>query len=159
MINGNSGMQGKGERLDITRIFNAPPDLVFRLWSEPEHMARWSCPKDFTTTLNEGDVRPGGNWRMCMRSPAGQDYCLQGTYWEIMAPERILFTHAWEDAEGKPLHETQVTVCFTEVDGKTRQTFRQAGFESAASRDSHEAGWNECFDKEDAYLSQLTRSG
>ena len=63
-----------------------------------------------------------------------------------------------KDAEGKPLHETQVTVCFTEVDGKTRQTFRQAGFESAASRDSHEAGWNECFDKEDAYLSQLTRS-
>ncbi len=67
---------------------------------------------------------------------AGQVYCLQGTCWKIVASERILFTHAWEDAEGKPHHGTQVTVCFTEVDGKTRQTFRQAGFESAASRDS-----------------------
>src|SRR5687768_11224970 len=159
MSDGDSGMHGSGEELAITRIFDAPADLVFRLWSDPGHMARWSCPKDFTVTCNEGDVRPGGHWRMCMRSPEGRDYCLQGTYWEIIAPERMLFTHAWEDPEGKPRHETQVTVCFSEEDGKTRQIFRQAGFESEAERVSHEAGWNECFDKEDAYLSQLARSG
>ena len=64
MVNRNYRTQGRGEQLDITRIFDAPPDIVFRLWSEPEHMARWSCPKDFTTTFHEGDVRPGGRWRM-----------------------------------------------------------------------------------------------
>ena len=158
MMDGRSG-KGGGEELVITRVLDAPPDLVFALWSEPGHMAQWSCPRGFTTTLSEGDVRPGGRWRMCMRSPEGRDHCLQGTYWEIIAPERILFTHAWEDEEGKPGHETQVIVRFLAEDGKTRQVFRQAGFESAADRASHEAGWNECFDKEEAYLSGLVRSG
>ncbi len=161
MTDGHSSMPGiqRGEEeLVITRIFDAPPDMVFRLWSEPEHMARWSCPQGFTTTLNEGDIRPGGHWRMCMRSPDGRDHCLQGIYWEIVPPERILFTHAWEDETGKPGHETQVCVRFTEENGKTRQVFRQTGFETPAMRDSHEAGWNECFDKEEAYLSQPGRS-
>jgi uncharacterized protein YndB with AHSA1/START domain len=89
-----------------------------------------------------------------MRSPDGTDHWLGGVYREIAPPERLVFTHAWEHDEGKPGHETLVTVAFAEQDGKTRLTFRQAAFESVADRDSHREGWTECLDRLEAYLDE-----
>jgi uncharacterized protein YndB with AHSA1/START domain len=144
-------MQPAEQVLSITRIFDAPPSFVFKFWTQSEHMAEWSCPKDFMTTFCEGDIHPGGAWRMCMRSPEGKDYCIRGIYQEIAEPERIIFTHAWENPEGKPGHETLVTVSFSKYGEKTGEqtklTFHQGVFESVAERNSHEEGWNECFDK------------
>ena len=141
--------------LVITRVVNAPPSLVFKAWTEREHLLHWSAPHGFTVTHCEGDVRPGGAWRSCMRSPEGVDLWLSGVYREIVAPERLVFTHAWEDDEGKRGHETLVTVTFIDHGGKTKLTFRQAFFESVESRDGHMGGWNECFDRLGDYLREL----
>ncbi len=138
--------------LTIARVFDAPRQLVFEVWTQPEHFARWLGPKDFTTTSCTINVRPGGTYRACIRSPSGQDHWMQGVYRSIVEPERLVFTFAWEDEDGQPKHETLVTVTFAQQDGKTRLTFHQAIFESVESRDSHRSGWSECFDRLEAYL-------
>jgi uncharacterized protein YndB with AHSA1/START domain len=150
-----SAAAGTAEReLVITRIFDAPKSLVFKAWTEREHLVHWSAPHGFTITHCEGDLRPGGAWRCCMRSPDGTDHWLGGVYREIAPPERLVFTHAWEDEDGRPGHETLVTATFAEQDGKTRFTFHQAVFESVAARDSHREGWTECLDRLEEYLGE-----
>jgi uncharacterized protein YndB with AHSA1/START domain len=140
--------------LTITRVFDAPPGLVFKAWTEPERLVRWSGPEGFTTTSCAMDVRPGGSYRSCIRSPEGTDHCMQGVYREIAEPERLVFTFAWEDAEGRPGREMLVTVTFAEDDGKTRMTFHQAVFESVEDRDGHREGWSSSFDLLEAYLAK-----
>jgi uncharacterized protein YndB with AHSA1/START domain len=80
---------------------------------------------------------------------------MQGVYREVIAPERLVFTFAWEDENGQPKHETLVTVTFTEQNKQTLMTFHQAIFESVESRNSHQSGWSECFDRLAAYLTEL----
>ncbi|MGC1273092.1 MAG: SRPBCC family protein [Planctomycetaceae bacterium] len=134
--------------LVITRVFDAPRSLVFDAWTKQEHLARWSAPRGFSIPCGEGDVRPGGVWRCCMKSPDDKDLWLGGVYREVVPGERLVFTHAWDDATGQPGHETLVTVSFADhPGGGTTLTFRQEGFPSIASRDGHAEGWNECFDR------------
>jgi uncharacterized protein YndB with AHSA1/START domain len=133
--------------LVITRAFDAPRALVFKVWTEPERLVRWWGPEGFTVPSCEMDLRPGGAFRFLMRSPEGNDHRLQGVYREIVEPERLVFTWAWVGANGKPGHETLVTVTFAEHGAKTKLTLHQAVFESVESRDSHEEGWTECLDR------------
>lgn len=140
--------------LVITRTFDAPRSLVFRAWTEREHLMHWGAPHGFTVTHCEGDARPGGTWRACMVSPEGVEHWNGGTYREVVAPERLVYTFAWEE-DGRPGHETLLTVTFAETGGKTKMTFRQARFTSVASRDSHQGGWSESFERLGSYLSTL----
>ena len=140
--------------LVITRVFDAPRDVVYKAWTDPESAAAWWGPKGFTLTHREIDVRPGGRWRVCMRSPDGVDYWAQGVYREFKAPERFVYTWAWEKPEGKPGRETLVTVEFAAQGDKTKMTFRQAEFETAEDRDSHRGGWSESFDRLAEYLTK-----
>jgi uncharacterized protein YndB with AHSA1/START domain len=148
----------KNSDLVITRVFDAPRELVWKAWTEPERIKQWSAPKDFTMPVAEGDLRPGGAWRSSMRQPDGTELWLGGVYREIVEPERLVFTHAWLDDKGKPGPETLVTVTLTEREGKTEMSFRQTGFDSVESRDGHAGGWNECFDKLDDLLSESGRN-
>jgi uncharacterized protein YndB with AHSA1/START domain len=141
--------------LTVTRVFDAPRSIVFKAWTEREHAMRWWGPKDFTTTYCMMDVRPGGAWRTCIRSPQGVDYWSQGVYREIVPPERLVFTFAWDDEHDQPTVETLVTVTFDDHNGKTRLTFHQTPFTSVESRDSHTEGWSESFDRLDAYLTNI----
>jgi uncharacterized protein YndB with AHSA1/START domain len=140
--------------LVITRVLDAPRSLVFKAWTQPEHMVRWLGPRDFTAPACKLDVRPGGAWRACIRCAKGVDHWMQGVYREVVEPERLVFTFAWEE-QGKPGHETLVTITLAEQDGKTLFTFHQATFESVESRDSHHGGWSECFDRLEQYLASL----
>lgn len=133
--------------LEITRIFDAPRSLVFGLWTRPEHLARWWGPKDFSVPAVSLDFRPGGRYRHAIRSADGVDYWMQGVYREIVEPERIVFTFAWEDVGTSPQDWTLVTVNFEDIGGKTRLTFRQEPFDTMEQRDSHHAGWGECLDR------------
>lgn len=133
-----------GDSLTLTRLFDAPPALVFKAWTGPEHVARWWGPKDFTVPSCEWDFRPGGRWRACMRSAEGAEYRSRGVFREIAAPERLVFTFAWEEPDAL---ETLVTVTLSEQDGKTRLTFHQTPFKSRRQRDSHLEGWGECMDR------------
>lgn len=141
--------------LYISRRFDAPRTLVFEAWTRPEHLNRWCCPSGFTIPFSEGEIRPGGTFRTCMRAPSGEEHWLSGTYREIVAPERIVFSHAWHDETGKPGHETVVTVRLEEDGGGTRLTLHQAFFASKAARDGHEGGWNETLDSLAGYLAGL----
>ncbi|WAL59864.1 SRPBCC family protein [Thermocoleostomius sinensis] len=149
----NNATTIQDRQLTITRLLDAPRSLVFKVWTQPEHFSRWLGPKDFTTIGCQMNVQVGGMYRACIRSPEGTDYWMQGIYREIIEPERIVFTFAWEDENSQPKHETLVTVTFEEQGNKTLMTFQQAIFESIESRDSHNTGWSECFDRLATYLT------
>ena len=143
----------------ITRVFDAPRALVFASLTRPEHLARWFGPRNFTAPSVEADVRPGGRWRICIRSPDGTDYWSHGVYREIVPPERLAFTHVWEDGHGAAGHETLITITFEEIEGKTRMTFHKAVLVSVHERNAQHAGWSECFDRLGAYLGGTPAGG
>lgn len=128
---------------------------MFKVWTQPEHFSRWLGPKDFTTIGCQMYVQVGGMYRACIRSPEGTDHWMQGVYREVIEPERLVFTFAWEDENSQLKHETLVTVIFTEQNNQTLMTFHQAIFESTESRNSHHSGWSECFDRLATYLTAL----
>src|SRR5260370_21490124 len=74
--------------LTLTRVLDAPRELVFRMWTDPQHVAQWWGPMGFTNPVREMDVRPGGALRIGMRAPDGTDYPMIGTYREDVSPER-----------------------------------------------------------------------
>jgi uncharacterized protein YndB with AHSA1/START domain len=144
--------------LVITRTLDAPREMVFAAWTENEHLERWQgAPEGFTVTVEESDIREGGHFKICMRSPDGVDHRLQGVYREITPPERLVFTHAWIDAAGKPGRETLVTITFVARGNRTELTLRQTGFESANSRDGHRVGWDSTLNRLARYL--MSRRG
>ena len=142
-----------GRHLVVTRLVDAPRSLVFKAWTEQEHVARWWGPQGFTTTFCDMDIRPGGTFRFCMRSPTGTDHWKRGVYREIVPPERIVFTFAWEDAAGNPGHELLTTVTFAEHGTKTRLTLHQAVFETVEGCDDHRRGWTSCLERFAAYMT------
>jgi uncharacterized protein YndB with AHSA1/START domain len=103
----------------ITRVLDAKRDLVFKAWTEPNHLARWWGPHGFTNPVCELDVRPGGAIRIDMRGPDGTVYPMTGVFREIIEPERLMFTASSLDDEGCPLFEVLNTVTFAERAGKT----------------------------------------
>ena len=142
--------------LVLTRLFDAPRSLVFKAWTEPEHLARWWGPRGFTSTIIANDVRPGGAYRFHMRGPEGDDHWLQGVYREVVAPERLVMAGAWTDADGKPTSpETLLTVTFEEHEGKTKLTLHQAVFESVTARDAHRGGWTSSLERLAEYLATV----
>jgi uncharacterized protein YndB with AHSA1/START domain len=118
------------------RVFDAPRDLVFTVWSDPRHLAHWWGPHGFRTTTHSFDMRPGGVWRFVMHGPDGRDYQNRITYEEVVRPERIVYRHGGgEDVE--PV-QFKTTVTFEAVkggsQGRTRITMRM-DFPSAAERE------------------------
>ena len=144
--------------LKLTRVFEAPRELVFAVWTRPEHLAQWWGPSDFTLPHCETDFRPGGAYRFCMRAPDGTDHWVWGEYREIVEPERLVFTWHREDADGKPFNESVVTVTFANRGGdKTELTLHQAVFWTTEDRDAHRGGWSECLDRLGNYVEQRFR--
>lgn len=130
--------------LFIEREFAAPAKLVFEAWSSAEHQRHWMGPEGFTVPSCEIDFRVGGCYRTCIRSAEGSEYWMRGTYREIVAASRIVFTFSWEE-DGERGMENVVTLTFTEYAGKTTMTFHQMPFHSEFERDSHNGGWTSCF--------------
>ena len=131
--------------LTITRVFDAPRELVFAAWTDPDQLASWLGPHGYTGAAVTLATRPGGAWRACIRSPEGDEHWMHGVYREITAPERLVFTFAW-DTEGDLRTETLVTIGFADLDGKTEMTFVQTGFPTVADRDGHDEGWTSSFE-------------
>lgn len=147
--------------LIITRVFDAPRELVWKAWTEPESMKCWWGPKGFTSPVYKMDLRVGGEYLSCMRSPDGQDFWSKGVFREIIEPERLVMTDSFADKEGNTVSasyygmsgdwplEMLVTVVFEEHEGKTKLTLKHSGSKgiSATDRDNMQQGWNESFDK------------
>lgn len=144
--------------LRLTRMFDAPRQLVWDAWTRPEHLERWQgAPEGMTVTLVEKDLRPGGRFKLCMRAPDGAEYWLQGEYLEVVPPELLVFTHTWMDAAGQPGKATVVRMTFDAWGRKTEVTLHQTGFASEGARDGHEQGWGSTLDRLGDYLAQVAR--
>ena len=148
------GAESRQNELRIDRVFDAPRELVFRMWSAPEFLARWWGPKGLYLSYCAMDFREGGKWRYCMHQPDGADYWVSGTYEEIRAPERLSFT--WIGDVGQ--FSTLVEIDFEDFGGRTLMHFRQAPFPNAEVRDDHDGGWSASFELLATYL-ELYRSG
>jgi len=157
MALGNVVMEPADRVLVITRIFDAPRELVFKAWTSPDHLVHWMGPRGFKSTVLGSDLRPGGAYRIHMIGPEGDDHWTQGVFREIVEPERLVMAGSWADAQGNPTSpETLLTLTFDEHEGKkTRLTLHQALFESVTARDSHQGGWNSALDCLAEYLAAL----
>lgn len=112
-----------GEReIVLTRVFDAPRELVFDAYTDPAHVDEWWGPRGFTTTTLEKDVRPGGAWRFLMHGPDGTVYDNRIVYTEIARPERIAYVHG-RDVDDDP-GRFEVTATFTDLGGRTELTSR-----------------------------------
>ena len=140
----------KEREIVITRRFDAPAALLFKMWTEAEHVTRWWAPAGYTTTVREMDARPGGTFRLVMHGPDGTDYPVKGVYKEVSPPRRLVYSDDWDD-DSKPSMEALVTVTFDEKDGKTTLTLHIL----CATPEDRTAmidmgvvtGWTSCFDK------------
>ncbi|CAM4092902.1 SRPBCC domain-containing protein [Paenibacillus alkaliterrae] len=120
----------EGSTLVLERVFNAPRELVFKAFSEAEHLKHWWGPKGWTLPVCNVDFRPGGTWHYCMKCEdknQGDFYGMESwgkaLYREITVPEQIVYTDWFSDAEGniaENMPETLVTLDFVEQDGKTK---------------------------------------
>ncbi len=136
----------------LTRIIDAPRELVFEAWTDPKHMAVWWGPKYFTNPVCEMDVRPGGAILIHMQGPDGVVYPMKGTFHEIVKPERLVFAIiAFEDEKGNALLATLLTATFAEHRGKTKLTVHEVvtkaepGVEGALA--GMEIGLSQSFDR------------
>lgn len=152
----DTGSPLRDDELYIVRAFAAPLPLVFRMWEDVEHRARWWAPKAFRCTHMKQDFRVGGAWRACIVSQETGESWQGGTFREIERDRRIVFTFAW-DAGPSAGVETVVTVTFAERNGMTVQTFHQAPFLNVERRDAHVVGWSQLLDREQAYAETLTQ--
>ena len=121
---------GKQE-IVITRICDAPRELVFKTFTGPNLIPQWWGPKNLTITVDKMDVRPGGIWRFVQRDANSNEYAFNGVYHEIVAPERLVYTFEFE---GMPGHVLLETVTFEEHDGKMKLTDKSV-FQTVEDRD------------------------
>jgi uncharacterized protein YndB with AHSA1/START domain len=134
----------------LTRSFDAPRERVFDAWLNADQIAKWIGPRSIRAETKGLEPKVGGRYRIHMRGVDGGDGpIVAGVYREIVRPERIVFTWAWETAHshGMSGQETLVTLTFRTVAGKTEMTIRHELFSTKESRDSHNQGWDASFDK------------
>jgi uncharacterized protein YndB with AHSA1/START domain len=139
--------------LDLTRVLDVPRSRVFALWSNSDHMARWWGPRGFTLVSCRIDFRPGGVFRFTMRGPDGRDYPFEGTYSDVVPPERIAFRGTIDGD-----NEVMTTVTFVEHDGKTTLSVYQTYMvESDSTRGAHE-GWAQTLERLAEYLAHPSQA-
>ncbi len=157
-------MDQNNNGLVIVREFDAPRELVWRAWTEPEHFMRWWGPKDFTAPVATIDFKVGGKYVNCMRGAAGpgqpvKDFWGTGVYTEIIPLEKIVYTDNFADEHGNVVPasyygmpgewgpEGMVTVTIEGDSGKTKMTMSQTGIPEGQMTELTREGWNQSFDK------------
>jgi uncharacterized protein YndB with AHSA1/START domain len=142
--------------LHITRMFDAPRELVFKAFTDPAMVVEWMGPRGFQAMDVAYDVRPGGTWRNRLHrvddetacdSQGALDLWMHGRYIEVAPPERLVYTFSWEGRVDMQCYETTITATFRELEGKTVLDFKQGPFATVADRDGHNVGWSSAFDR------------
>lgn len=156
---GNNSVTGlEKNELIITRVFDAPVELVWKAWTEPEHFKNWWGPRNFTAPACKIDFRVGGKYHCCMHSPDGKDFWSTGVYREIVLMEKIVYTDSFADEKGNVVPASyyemsgdnwplEMTVTFEENGGKTKMTLKHVGIPVGEMKEMTGVGWNESFDK------------
>ena len=132
------------DTLNMRRYYAAPVALMWRLWTDPTHFARWWGPKGAQCTRCEIDLRPGGAWLTTLNTPDCAMHTVSGVYIEITEPERLVYTWGWHGEDGRG-HESTVTVTFQAMgEGCEVQVLHQGlGPDEAGT---HQTGWTSAFD-------------
>lgn len=147
-------------RLSIRREHDAPRTLVWKMWTDPAHVAVWWAPEHFTTPRVEMDVRPGGAIHIVMRAPDGTDYPFDGRFVSLDEPERLVMRTWVTCADGTPWFEVEQTIRFDEVDGRTLQHFLAeviaARADALGPLSGMEAGWTGSLNKLAAHVRAVT---
>jgi uncharacterized protein YndB with AHSA1/START domain len=147
-----------GREVVIKRVLSAPRELVFKVWTDPEHLARWWGPHGFTNPRCETDARPGGQIPIDMRGPDGTVYPMAGEFKEVTPPERLVFTSSALDADGQPLFENLNIVTFDDEGGKTAVTVRARAVTWTAVGVQYlkgmEMGWAQTIERFAAYAER-----
>jgi len=139
--------------LVISRVFNAPKELVWKVWTEPEHIKQWWGPNGFTNTILQMDVKPGGVWDLIMHGPDGTDYKNKSVYKEVVKYEKLVYDHV----SGPKF---QFTVTFKEQGKKTLISIQML-FETAEMRDQTvktfkaDEGLRQNMEKLEVYLEKI----
>jgi uncharacterized protein YndB with AHSA1/START domain len=146
---------GKQE-ITITRVFDAPRELVFKAFTDPKLVSRWFGPREYATTVDKMDARPGGLWRFVQRDEKGNEFAFHGVHHDVVAPDRIVATFEFE---GVPGHVLLQTVNLEPLGQKTRLV-EQLVFQSVADRDGMVAsgmqrGSDDSMDRMDEILATL----
>lgn len=142
--------------MNASRVFNAPREVVFGAFTNPELVAQWWGPKSLTTTVDELEPRAGGRWRFVHHDAEGNEYGFHGVYHDVVTPERMVYTFEFE---GMPGHVLMETVTFEDLGAQTRVTTSSV-FQSVEDRDGMissgaEEGARESWDRLDALLTAL----
>jgi uncharacterized protein YndB with AHSA1/START domain len=140
----------------ITRVFDAPREIVFKAMTDPELIAKWWGPARYETIVEEADVRPGGVWRFINRDTEGNDFRFHGVFHDITAPERVVQTFEYEGAPG---HVSLETATLEDVDGRTK-VVAMSVFQSVEDRDAMvqsgmAEGASETYDRLEKLLQDL----
>lgn len=140
-------------------VFNAPREVVWQAWTRPDRLMRWFAPEHFTPASARVDLRPGGHFLYCMRSPEGVEFWGKGMYREVTPPERLVYVDSFADEEGNPIRpeqyglspdypaETVVTVTLADQGSKTLLTLTHVGLPVGKVSDATEAGWRTQLDR------------
>jgi uncharacterized protein YndB with AHSA1/START domain len=154
-------MDKNNNDLIITRIFDAPRERVWKAWTDSRLFSKWWGPQEFTCPVAQFELKVGGKYLNCMRSPDGKDYWSAGVYRQIVEPERLVMTDSFADQEGNVVPATyyglsadfpmemQISVVLEEQAGKTKLTLKHSGIADikAKDRSDMEQGWRQSFDK------------
>lgn len=150
-------MQSPSPELVITRILDAPRELVWEAWTDPERLTQWWGPKGFTTSTYKVDLRAGGGYFWCIKSPEGRDFGGVGVFQEIVPLEKIVLIENIADAAGNLLPASnygmsgdgsfQITITFEDREGKTLLTFRDTGIPAGPMFEVTRELWNQSLDK------------
>lgn len=149
-----------GRDLILTSLIDAPPEKVYRAWTDPELLKQWFAPLPWTTPSAELDVRPGGACLIVMRGPDGTEFPNPGVYLEVVPNQRLVFTNAYTEAwepSDKPF--MTVILSFQDEAGKTRYTAVVRHW-TIADREAHELmgfhqGWPLCTEQLAALVAKL----
>ena len=149
--------EGKQE-LVLTRVLDAPRNLVWKAWTDPKHLVQWWGPKGFTNPVCEVDVRPGGIILIHMRAPDGKVYPMKGEFTEVVVPERLAFLSGAMDEKGNLLFEVLNIVTFTEQAGKTKLTMHARVVNATAAAAPYlagmEIGWTQSLERLEAFVTR-----
>jgi uncharacterized protein YndB with AHSA1/START domain len=142
--------------IHVERIFDAPRDRVFELFTDPELVPEWWGPRGTTTIVDEMDVRNGGSWRYVTRNSDGSETAFRGTYREVSPPDRIVQTFEWE---GMPGHVSVDTAVFEDLGDRTKLVSTSI-FHTSEERDGMlgsgmEQGLNETYERFDELIERL----
>jgi uncharacterized protein YndB with AHSA1/START domain len=144
----------------IERVFDAPRDRVFAVYTDPQLIPEWWGPRETRAVVDEMDVRPGGGWRFVVGNADGSETAFRGTYREVIPPERIVQTFEWE---GMPGHVSVETATFDDLGDRTKVTTVSI-FHTTEERDGllgsgMERGMNETYARLDELLARVAAAG